>query len=50
MRWAAVQVAADYGFQQVTTTEELDDRLPHAAPFSVATISGSRFTLTIWEL
>ena len=35
------QVAADYGFREVTTTDELDAALPHAAPFSVATISGA---------
>lgn len=35
-----VQVAEDYGFQRVLTTEELDLSLPHAAPFSVATTSG----------
>lgn len=36
------QVAEDYGFQRVMTTEELDLALPHAAPFSVATTSGVR--------
>jgi hypothetical protein len=39
--WRPAQVAAEYGFQQVTTTDELDAALPHAAPFSVATISGA---------
>ena len=36
------KVAKDYGFLRVSTTEELDVALPHAAPFSVATTSGAR--------
>ena len=39
-------MAEEYGFQQMMTTDELDLRLPHAAPFSMATTSGA-FLVTI---